>query len=203
MWILHFLYHLKEGGTAGFVMATGELSNSETARLEVRKALVEQDCVDCIVQLPGQLFANTQIPCALWFLSKSRAGGHGFRPRKGEILFIDGRKLGALIPGSRKQKQWADDEIEKVAAVYRQFRWQGVPDEVPGFCRVAKLDEVREHNYALTPGRYVGSGDGEDDEEEFEEKMPKLVSTLKKQFEESAKLEQAIRVNLQEAGYGG
>jgi type I restriction enzyme M protein len=104
MRMLHFLYHLKEGGTAGFVMATGELSNSETARLEVRKALAEQDCVDCIVQLPGQLFANTQIPCALWFLSKSRAGGHGFRPRKDQVLFIDGRKLGALIPGSRKQK---------------------------------------------------------------------------------------------------
>jgi len=203
MWMLHFLYHLKEGGAAGFVMATGELSNSETARLEVRKALVEQDCVDCIVQLPGQLFANTQIPCALWFLSKSRAGGHGFRPRKGEILFIDGRKLGALIPGSRKQKQWADDEIEKVAAVYRQFRRQGVPDEVPGFCRVANLDEVREHNCALTPGRYVGSADNDDDEEEFEERMPKLVTALKEQFKESDKLEATIQAQLQELGYGG
>ena len=111
MWILHFLAHLKDhtthepGGTAGFVMATGELSNSETARLAVRKALVEGGYVDCVVTLTGQLFANTQIPCALWFLSKNRDGGHEFRARKDEILFIDGRKLGALIPGSRKQKQ--------------------------------------------------------------------------------------------------
>jgi type I restriction enzyme M protein len=198
MWMLHFLYHLREGGTAGFVMATGELSNSETARLEVRKALVEQDCVDCIVQLPGQLFANTQIPCALWFLSKSRAGGHGFRPRKGEILFIDGRKLGALIPGSRKQKQWADDEIEKVAAVYRQFRRQGVPDEVPGFCRVARLEEVREHNYALTPGRYVGSPDDEEGDEPFEEKMPRLAAELRKMLAEANELDQQILVTLKD-----
>ena len=97
-------------------MATGELSNSETARLAARKMLVEQDYVDCIVQLPGQLFANTQIPCALWFLSKSRDGTGGFRKRSGEILFIDARKLGSLIPGSRKQKQLADGEMEKIAA---------------------------------------------------------------------------------------
>lgn len=90
MWMLHFLSHLKDGGTAGFVMGTGELSNGETARLEVRKALVEQDYVDCIVQLPGQLFANTQIPCSLWFLSKSRRGANGYRVRSGEVLFIDG-----------------------------------------------------------------------------------------------------------------
>ena len=114
MWMLHFLYHLAEGGTAGFVMATGELSNSETARLEVRKALVEGGYVDCIVQLSGQLFANTQIPCTLWFLSKNRNGEKGFRKRADEILFIDGRKLGALIPGSRKQKQLLDDDLEKV-----------------------------------------------------------------------------------------
>jgi type I restriction enzyme M protein len=195
MWMLHFFYHLKEGGTAGFVMATGELSNSETARLQVRKALVEQDCVDCIVQLTGQLFANTQIPCALWFLSKSRAGGNGFRPRKGEILFIDGRKLGALMPGSRKQKQLTDDEIEKVAAVYRQFRRQGVPDEVPGFCRV---DEVREHNYALTSGRYVGSPDDEEGDEPFEAKMPRLAAELRKMLTEANELEQQILVTLKD-----
>ena len=117
MWMLHFLYHLDEGDTVGFVMATGELSNSETARLEVRQTLIEQDYVDCIVQLTGQLFANTQIPCALWFLSKNRSGRDGFRKRKGEILFIDGRKLGVLIPGSRKQKQLSDEELERMAAV--------------------------------------------------------------------------------------
>jgi type I restriction enzyme M protein len=198
MWILHFLYHLKDGGTAGFVMATGELSNSETARLEVRKALVEGDYVDCVVQLTGQLFANTQIPCALWFLSRSRAGGGGFRKRKGEVLFIDGRKLGTLVPGSRKQKQLSDEEIEKVAAVYRRFRRKGIPDEVPGFCKVATLDEIREHKYALTPGRYVGAAD----DEPFEEKLPKLTALLKAQMQESQKLDQAIDRILEEVGNG-
>lgn len=121
MWITHFLYHLKDGGTAGFVMATGELTNSETARLAVRKQLVELGYVDCIVQLTGQLFANIQIPCSLWFLSKSRDGSHGMRARKNEILFIDARSLGSLIPGSRKQKALSEDELERIASVCRQF----------------------------------------------------------------------------------
>ncbi len=203
MWIMHFLHHLREGGTAGFVMATGELSNSETARLQVRQALVEHDAVDCIVQLTGQLFANTQIPCTLWFLSKSRDGGHGFRRRRGEILFIDGRKLGALIQGSRKQKELTDEEIERVAAVYRTFRRTGQPDAVAGFCRVATLDEVREHKYALTPGRYVGSPDGEEDAEELDAKMPRLVADLYEQFDQADELEATIRRNLEELGYGG
>jgi type I restriction enzyme M protein len=203
MWIMHFLHHLAEGGTAGFVMATGELSNSETARLQVRQALAEHDVVDCIVQLTGQLFANTQIPCTLWFLSKSRAGGRGFRKRQGEILFIDGRKLGSLMPGSRKQKELAAEEIERVAAIYRAFRRSGPPEPVAGFCRVATLDEVREHKYALTPGRYVGSPDGDEDEEAFEAKMPRLVAQLAKQFAESRRLEAAIQESLlKELGYG-
>ncbi|MGE5609485.1 MAG: N-6 DNA methylase [Bacillota bacterium] len=192
MWIAHFLYHLKEGGTAGFVMATGELSNSETARLETRKILVESDSVDCIVQLTGQLFANTQIPCALWFLSKNRGGGGGFRKRKGEILFIDGRRLGVLIPGSRKQKQLSEEEVEKIAAVYRQFKRKGIPDEVPGFCKAATLEEVRQHNYALTPGRYVGAPDGDDEDEPFEEKLPRLTALIKEQMKQAATLDRAI-----------
>lgn len=197
MWIMHFLHHLKQGGTAGFVMATGELSSGETARLEVRRNLVEQDYVDCVVQLSGQLFANTQIPCGLWFLSKNRDGSGGFRRRKGEILFIDGRKLGALIPGSRKQKQLTDEDIERIASVYREFRREGVPDEVAGFCKVATLEAVR-GQYALTPGRYVLSEDVEDDEMPFEEKFPQLISTLEEQFERSAELEAVIRANLTE-----
>jgi type I restriction enzyme M protein len=198
MWILHFLYHLKENGTAGFVMATGELSNGETARLEVRKALVEQGVVDCVVQLSGQLFANTQIPCGLWFLSKNRTGKGGFRKRTGEILFIDGRKLGALIPGSRKQKQLADDEIERVAGVYRQFRRSGIRDEIAGFCKVATLDEVRSHRYALTPCRYVGSADSEDDDEPFEDRLPRLTALLREQIQQSAKLDGQIEAVLKE-----
>lgn len=201
MWILHFLYHIKDGGTAGFVMATGELSNSETARLEVRKNLVELNYVDCIVQLTGQLFANTQIPCCLWFLSKNRDGKNGFRKREGEILFIDGRKLGALIPGSRKQKQLSDEELEKIASVYRTYKRKGRLEDVLGFCRVATIEEIREHNYALTPGRYVGAEEVEDDDEPFEEKMKQLVARLEGQCAESAKLEQAIWRNLKDLGY--
>jgi type I restriction enzyme M protein len=199
MWILHFLAHLKNhtaheaGGTAGFVMATGELSNSETARLAVRKALVEGGYVDCVVTLTGQLFANTQIPCALWFLSKNREkSGHKFRARKDEILFIDGRKLGALIPGSRKQKQLSPEEIERIAAVYRQFKYDRAPDAVPGFCAVAKIDDVREYNYALTPGRYVGASDDGGEGEPFEERLPRLLEALRGGLHESRELESVI-----------
>lgn len=199
MWILNFLHHLKDGGTAGFVMATGELSNGETSRLTVRKALVEGGYVDCIVQLTGQLFANTQIPCCLWFLSKNRDGKvKGFRKRQDEVLFIDGRRLGTLIPGSRKQKQLSAEEVERIADVYRTFKRKGVAESVAGFCRVASLQEIRDHNYALTPGRYVGNEDSPDDDEPFEERFPKLVQQLEEQFDHSAKLEKVIRAALKE-----
>jgi type I restriction enzyme M protein len=196
MWMMHFLHHLKDGGTAGFVMAMGELSNGELARLEVRNALVDLNFVDCIVRLSGQLFAQTQIPCALWLLSKNRDGKGGHRNRKGEVLFIDGGKLGALIPGSRKQKQLAPEEIERIAAAYREFKWKGRPADEPGFCRVATLEEIREHRYVLTPGRYVGSANGEDDDTPFEERFPKLVEELQAQFDESNRLEREIRAHL-------
>jgi type I restriction enzyme M protein len=203
MWMLHFLYHLKEGGTAGFVMAAGEASNSnDFARLEVRKALIEGGYVDCIVQLTGQLFANTPVPCCLWFLSKSRDGTKGCRPRRGEVLFLDGRKLGTLIPGSRKQKQLSNEEIERLAAAYRRFRRKDRPEESPGFCRVATIDEIRAHNYALTPGRYVGAADGDDEDEPFEEKFPRLVALLNEQLQQSADLDHTIARVLAEVGDG-
>src|SRR5436190_4761975 len=202
MWMLHFLAHLKDhtarepGGTAGFVMATGELSNSEVARLAVRKALVEASHVDCVVTLTGQLFANTQIPCALWFVSKNRDGGKGYRARKNEVLFIDGRKLGTLIPGSRKQKQLSAEEIERMATIFRQFKRERAPDAVPGFYAVATLDKIREYNYALTPGRYVGASEDGGEDEPFEEKFPQLMKTLRGQLNESRNLESAIEFSL-------
>jgi len=196
MWILHFLYHLKEGGTAGFVMATGELTNSETARLEVRRQLVELGYVDCIVQLTGQLFANTQIPCSLWFLSRNRGGSHGMRERKNEILFIDGRSLGTLIPGSRKQKALSEEELERIASVYREFKRTGVPEEQPGFAAVASIGQVREYNYALSPGRYVGSEEADEDSEPFEELFPELTAKLKEQMNEGRRLQEQIERNL-------
>jgi len=201
IWILHFLSHLSESGTAGFVMATGELSNGETARLAVRRALVEHDYVDCIVQLSGQLFANTQIPCGLWFISKNRSGIGGFRKRAGEILFVDGRKLGTLIPGSRKQKQLSAEEVEQVASVYQRFRRERAPEPAAGFCRVATVAEVREHNYILTPGRYVGAEDTESDEEPFDERFPLLVRRLEDEFARSVRLQERISAMLSRMDY--
>jgi type I restriction enzyme M protein len=196
MWILHFLAHLREGGAAGFVMATGELSNSEIARQAVRRALVEHNFIDCIVQLTPQLFANTQIGCSLWFLSKARAGGGGSRKRTGEILFIDGRRLGSLIPGSRKQKQLSDEEVGRIGSVYRQYRCQAPPDAVTGFCRVATFDEVREHNYVLTPGRYVGAEDVVNDDEPFDVRFPLLTGTLQEQVARGRELDAEIMTSL-------
>jgi type I restriction enzyme M protein len=193
MWMLHFLSHLKGGGTAGFVMATGELSNGETARLEVRKALVDLDYVDCIVQLTGQLFANTQIPCSLWFLSKNRKGENGYRNRPGEVLFIDGRKLGTLIPGSRKQKQLSADDLERMASVYRTFKRSGIPDQVSGFCNVVKLDQIREQRFALTAGRYVGATDNDAEGEAFEDRFPRLCAKLEGEFRDSEQTKERVR----------
>ena len=207
MWMLHFLSHLKDqteseaGGTAGFVMAAGELSNSEIGRLAVRRAMVEAGIVDCVVTLTGQLFANTQIPCALWFLSKNRLGGHGFRKRKDEVLFIDGRKLGALIPGSRKQKSLTAQDLERIAGVYRQFRRDAAPAAELGFCGVAKIEEIAANGYTLTPGRFVGASEDDGEDEPFEERFPKLRDSLTEQFATSAKLEEVIRKNLQLMSY--
>jgi len=192
MWMLHFLSHLKDGGTAGFVMATGELSNGETARLDVRKALVEQDYVDCIVQLTSQLFANTQIPCSLWFLSKNRAGGNGYRKRTGEVLFIDGRKLGTLIQGSRKQKQLSGDDIERIASAYRQFKRTGAPDAVRGFCCVASVAAIGADRHALSPGRYVGSSEIDVDNDGLENLLPQLTGRLRQAITEGRKIETRV-----------
>jgi type I restriction enzyme M protein len=195
MWILHFLSHLKAGGTAGFVMATGELSSGDTARLAVRKLLLAEDYVDCIVQLSGQLFANTQIPCSLWFLSKNRQGGGGFRKRIGEVLFIDARRLGTLIPGSRKQKQLSPEEVGRIAATYRQFGRVSSPAEIAGFCKVAKLEQIAGNRHALIAGHYVGTPDTDEHAELFEERYPKLVQALQSHFKEAARLEKLILEN--------
>ncbi|MCP4602388.1 MAG: SAM-dependent DNA methyltransferase [Proteobacteria bacterium] len=197
MWILHFLSHLAPGGTAGFVMATGELSNSETARLEVRKALVDLDFVDCVVQLTGQLFAQTGIPCALWFLSRNRDGSKGYRKRQGEVLFIDARNLGSLIPDSRKQKFLSDKEIDHIAGVYRTFKKTGRPEDVAGFCGVATIEAVEQNRYALTPGRYVGSVEKDGDEQDFKERFGSLRKQLLDQFAAAAELQRTIKAMLE------
>lgn len=192
MWMQHFLYHLNEKGTAGFVMANGSMTTNTTGEKEVRQKLVDEGYVDCIVQLPEKLFFTTGIPCCLWFLSKNRDGKDGFRERKNEILFIDARKMGNLV--SRKQKALLKEEIEKIAAVYHSFKNKGESnyEDTAGFFKVANFVDVKNNDYKLTPGIYVGTEVLEDDDVPFEEKMAKLSEVLRKQFEASNHLQQMI-----------
>lgn len=200
-WIQHMVSKLAPSGTAGFVLANGSMSTSTSSELEIRKSLVENDLVECIVTLPGQLFYSTQIPVCLWFLTRNKAK-NGKRERRGEILFIDARKLGAMA--DRTHKEFADDDIKKVASTYHA--WRGTNDEtyedVAGFSKVAKLEEVREHEYILTPGRYVGLEAVEEDSEPIEEKMERITGELAEQFVNSKKLEDEIRRALRGIGYG-
>jgi type I restriction enzyme M protein len=201
MWMLHFLHHLKEGGSAGFVMATGELSNGETSRYAVRKALIEADMIDCIVQLPAQLFANTQIPCALWFLAKNRKGGNGYRAREGEVLFIDARGLGELIPGSRAQIDFSEEDIGKISTIYREFKHLGSPQDIPSFARAATLQDILRNDYTLTPGRYIGTKEDEESSEDFVTIVSSLVSKLNGLFDGQKILQKQIQENLEDLNY--
>ncbi len=198
-WVQHFLYHLAPTGLAGFVLANGSMSSNQSGEGEIRKKIIEADLVDCMVALPGQLFYSTQIPVCLWFLTRSKRR-NGFRERQGETLFIDARKMGALI--SRVQRELSDEDVAKIAGTYHAWRGDkgaGEYADIPGFCKAAKLDEIRKHGHVLTPGRYVGAEAVEDDGEPFEEKMARLAATLRQQQAEAARLDAA---NLKELGYG-
>lgn len=180
------------------------MSSGQSGEDVIRKAMVEADAVDCMVALPGQLFYSTQIPACLWFLARNKNPGGKWRDRRGEVLFIDARKLGYLV--DRTRRELSDEDVAKIAGAYHA--WRGEPkagkyDDVPGFCKAAKLDEVRSHNHVLTPGRYVGAEDVEDDEASFDERMKRLVATLREQQVEGAKLDAAINGNLRRLGYGG
>ena len=217
-WVQHFLYHLAPGGTAGFVLANGSMSSNQSGEGEIRKNIVEADLVECMVALPGQLFYSTQIPVCLWFLGRERGGGgggdgrdgrggrdglgKGLRDRRGETLFIDARKMGTLI--DRVHRELSDAEIATIAGTYHAWRGDGagVYADVPGFCKAAPLEEIRQHGYILTPGRYVGAAEVEDDGEPFEEKMARLVEDLTIQIAESDKLNSRIRDSLEDLGYG-
>jgi len=215
-WIQHFIYHLAPRGTAGFVLANGSMSSQQSGEGKIRAAIIEADLVDCMVALPGQLFYSTQIPACLWFLARDKnngvsSDGRPLRDRRGEILFIDTRQMGVMR--DRTHRELTDEEIARIAATYHAWRSDGasmgrsqtVPyQDVPGFCKAAVLDEVRANNYVLTPGRYVGIAEQDDgDDEPFEEKMARLTAELENQFAESRRLEEAIRRNLEELGYGG
>jgi len=202
-WVQHIVHHLAPAGVAGFVLANGSMSSNQSGEGEIRKNLIEADLVDCMVALPGQLFYSTQIPACLWFLARDRKNGK-FRDRRGHMLFIDARKLGPLV--DRTHRELTDEDIARVAGTYHAWRGEkeaGVYADMPGFCKSAPLEEVRKHGHVLTPGRYVGAEEQEDDDEPFEEKMRRLTATLREQQAEAAKLDAAIAANLKALGYGG
>ncbi|WP_457755885.1 class I SAM-dependent DNA methyltransferase [Thermodesulfatator indicus] len=209
-WLQHMIHHLSPVGYAGVVLANGSLSSNQSNEGEIRKNIVEADLVDCIVALPDKLFYTTQIPACLWFLTRDKSGRppagqkKRLRDRRGEVLFIDARKMGVMV--DRVHRELTDEEIEKIARTYHAWRAEdgaGEYKDIPGFCISATIEKIRrEHDYILTPGRYVGVEIQEEDDEIFEEKMKRLVAELEAQFSEGAKLEEAIKRNLRELGFG-
>lgn len=193
------VYHLAPNGSLGLLLANGSMSSNTNNEGEIRKALIKADIVECMVALPGQLFTNTQIPACIWFLTRSKAARNGWCNRKGEILFIDARNLGYMK--DRVLRDFAPDDIRKIADTFHAWRkGESYVDEA-GFCKSANLDNIRKHDYILTPGRYVGTAAQEEDVEPFEEKMTRLTTQLNEQFRENARLEQAIRENMEMLGY--
>ncbi|MBL7128828.1 MAG: SAM-dependent DNA methyltransferase [Ignavibacteria bacterium] len=201
-WIQHFIYHLSPSGQAGFVLAKGSLTSKTSGEGDIRKALVEARLIDCIVNLPAKLFLNTQIPASLWFLSRNKENGK-FRNRKDEILFIDARNMGHLI--NRRTRELAKEDIEKIAGTYHNWRkpssqtlhpeGEGSYEDVKGFCCSVTIDKVRELDFVLTPGRYVGLPDDEDDFD-FNERFTKLKAEFEEQLKEEERLNALIIENL-------
>ena len=192
-WVQHIVHHLAPTGVAGFVLANGSMSSQQSGEGKIRKNLIEAGLVDCMVALPGQLFYSTQIPACLWFLSRRRS-------RRSEILFIDARNLGRMV--DRTHRELTDDDIARIVGTHHA--WRDSADsyqDLPGFCKSASLDEVRQHQHVLTPGRYVGAQAPSDDGEPFEAKMKRLVAELQTQQDESARLDSAITENLKEFGF--
>jgi type I restriction enzyme M protein len=189
----------------GLVLANGSMSSNTSGEGEIRRNIVEADLVDCMVALPGQLFYGTQIPACLWFIARDKSGkptrgGKRLRDRRGEVLFIDARKMGTMV--SRTQKELTSDDIARIAATYHAWRGEGgAYADVPGFCRSATLEEIRRHGHVLTPGRYVGAPDAEGDAEPFEAKMKRLVAELAEQRAEAARLDEQIARNLEALGF--
>ncbi|TCP09087.1 type I restriction enzyme M protein [Caldimonas thermodepolymerans] len=205
-WLQHIHHHLAPNGIAGVVLANGSMSSQQSGEGEIRKAMLEADVVDCMVALPGQLFYSTQIPACLWILAKGRSNGlvrkTRLRDRRGQVLFIDARNMGVMV--DRTRRELTDEEIRKIADTYHA--WRGEKDageyaDVPGFCKSATLDEIRRHDYVLTPGRYVGAAAQEDDGEPFAEKMARLAAQWREQRAEAARLDAAIEANLEALGF--
>jgi type I restriction enzyme M protein len=202
-WIQHMIHHLSPSGIAGFVLANGSMSSNQSGEGEIRRNIIEADLVDCMIALPTQLFYGAAIPACLWFLARDKRNGK-FRDRRRQTLFIDARKMGYLV--DRVHRELSDEEIARIAGTYHAWRGEagvGEYKDIPGFCKSAATEEIAAHGYVLTPGRYVGAEEIEDDGEPFEDKMARLTAQLEEQFQESARLEAEIKKNLQELGYGG
>lgn len=199
-WIQHMYSKLAPAGTAGFVLANGSMSTNTSGEGDIRKNLVEEDKIECIVTLPGQLFYSTQIPVCIWFVSKDK-NKTGKRKRNNQILFIDARKLGFMA--DRTHKEFSDEDIKTITETFH--KWRGTVneeyDDVQGFCKSASIDDVRKNDYILTPGRYVGLEELEDDGEPFEEKMARLTSELTESIAKSKELEDQIRQAFRGIGY--
>ena len=209
-WMQHMIHHLAPHGSMALLLANGSMSSNTNNEGEIRKAIIEADLVECMVALPGQLFTNTQIPACIWFLTRSKAARNGTRDRKRETLFIDARNLGYMK--DRVLRDFAPEDIRNIADTFHAWKtgadW-GQTDEgaltpyedIPGYCKAAKLEDIQKHDYVLTPGRYVGAAEQEEDGEPFEEKMARLTAQLNDQFGESARLEKQIRANLTVLGF--
>ncbi len=200
-WLQHYISKLAPNGTAGIVLSNGSMSSDIATEGQIRKELIENDLVDCMVSLPAQLFYNTQIPACLWFLSRNKTNHH-FRNRSKQVLFIDAREIGRMI--SRRQKELSDKDIATIADTYHHWRskeWETYYKNIPGFCKSATLEEIRKNNHILTPGRYIDFKEEEEDGEAFEQKMKSLTSALKEQMEKAHVLDEAIKENLKKIGY--
>ena len=191
-WLQHMIWHLAPNGRIGMVLANGSLSSQSGGEGEIRKNIINADLVDCIIAMPTQLFYTTQIPVSLWFISKNKK-------QKGKTLFIDARKLGTMV--TRKLRELTDEDIKKIADTYNAFV-DGTLEEVKGFCAVATTEDIAKQDYILTPGRYVGIEEQENDGEPFEEKMNRLTSELSELFVKSHELEAEIKERLGAIGYG-
>jgi len=198
-WLQHFISKLSPTGTAGIVLANGSMNSNASGEGEIRQKLIEAGLIDCMVALPAQLFYNTMIPACLWFLARNKTN-HKFRNRSNEVLFIDARNLGTMI--NRRNKEFSDADIALIAGTYQAWRnKEGKYEDKAGFCKSATVEEVKNNNHVLVPGRYVGTEEEADDGIPFEEKMNILATKLAQQFAEGAELEIAIRENLTGIGY--
>jgi len=198
-WLEHMASKLSPRGIAGIILANGSLSSQHSGEGEIRQRMVEADLVECVVALPGQLFYTTQIPVSLWFLNRNKRGGgaKARRDRQGEVLFIDARKLGQLV--DRTHRELTAEEIAHIAGTYHA--WRGEPDagpyeDTPGFCASASIRQLTEHRFVLTPGRYVGAEEANDDGEPIEQKLDRLKRELFAAFEESDRLQARVKTAL-------